>query len=138
MTMKYFDHVFCILFFLFFCIKNKWLLCTTYPKREVPLKALESLFWEHPFLRSLQSLIVATPLGMSRVKVCVRLKWPTIYPCLLHDFTWFCCLFFYLCLEMFVWYFCLCYHVCSLRSLTIIMYAIKTTNMYAPLSTIWW
>ena len=45
MTMKHFDHVFCILFFfLFFCIKNKWRLHTTYPKREVPLQAPESLF----------------------------------------------------------------------------------------------
>ena len=39
-------HLFiCIAFFL--CIKNKWWLHTTYPKREVPLKVLKSLFWEY-------------------------------------------------------------------------------------------
>ena len=32
------------LFFLIFCIKNKWRLHTTYPKREVPQKVPESLF----------------------------------------------------------------------------------------------
>ena len=53
MTMKYFGHVFCILFllFFFFCIKNKWKLHTTYPKSEAPLKALESLFLRAPFLK---------------------------------------------------------------------------------------
>ena len=30
---KYFDHVICIYFFLFFCIKNKWRLHTTTQKR---------------------------------------------------------------------------------------------------------
>ena len=35
-------------FFLFFCIKNKWQLHTTYPKREVPFKAPESLFLRAP------------------------------------------------------------------------------------------
>ena len=46
--MEYFDNVICIYFFLFFCIKNKWRLHPTYPKREVPLKAPKSLFLEHP------------------------------------------------------------------------------------------
>ena len=45
MTMKHFDHVFCI---LFFSIKNKWRPHTTYPKREVPLQAPESLFLRAP------------------------------------------------------------------------------------------
>ena len=73
MTMKYFDHIICISFFFFlFCIKNKWRLHTTYLKREVPLKAPKSLFLEHPKL--LRSLIVATPLGISRAKFRVRLK----------------------------------------------------------------
>ena len=37
---------FVISIFFFFCIKkNKWWLHTTYPKREVPQKVPESLFW---------------------------------------------------------------------------------------------
>ena len=52
-------------FFLFFCIKNKWRLHTTYPKREVLLKAPESLFWEHfcglshlEFIRTTHNIII--------------------------------------------------------------------------------
>ena len=110
--MKHFDHVFCI---LFFSIKNKWRVHATYPKREVPLQAPKSLFWEHP-LKKLWSLAVATPLGMSRGKLHIRFKWQNINPCLLHGLAWYCCLFVYLCLKMFVWYFCLCCHVCLLRA----------------------
>ena len=50
MTMKYFDHVFFLylVFSYFLYKKNKWWLHTTYLKREVSLKAPESLFWGHP------------------------------------------------------------------------------------------
>jgi len=50
MTMKYFANVFYLLFFLI-SFGYKWRLHTTYPKREVPLKAPESFFWENPFLK---------------------------------------------------------------------------------------
>ena len=49
--MEQFSHVklYVIFSYFVFCIKNKYQLHTTYPKREVPLKALKkSLFWEHP------------------------------------------------------------------------------------------
>ena len=45
------------LFFLIFCIKNKWQLHTTYPKREVPLKEPKSLFWEHPKFCNLSQVV---------------------------------------------------------------------------------
>ena len=109
--MKHFDHV---ILYLFFCIKNKWQLHTNYPKREVPWKSIQISFLRAP--QVLQSLTVATPLGMSRAKLHVRLQWPNIYPCHLHDFAWYCCLFIYLFLEMFVWYLCLCCHDCLLRA----------------------
>ena len=68
MTMKYFDHV--IFFFLIFLYKNISGDTTPLPKREVPLQALGSLF----FFRAPQwSLTVATPLGMSKAKLRVRL-----------------------------------------------------------------
>ena len=45
------------------------------------------------------------------------------------------CFVVYLCLEMFVWYFFLRCHVCLLRAFpTIIVCAIKTTNMHVPIS----
>ena len=45
MKMKQFSHVkLYLIFSYFFCIKNKWRLHITYPKREVPLKAPKSLF----------------------------------------------------------------------------------------------
>ena len=44
--MELFSHAFCNWYFFFFGIKkNKWQLHTTYPKREVPKKVPESLFW---------------------------------------------------------------------------------------------
>ena len=40
-------------FFLFFCIKNKWWLHTTYPKREVSFKAPKNLLFLEALLQSL-------------------------------------------------------------------------------------
>ena len=37
-----------LIFSFLFCIKNKWRLHITYPKREVPFKAPKNLFFERP------------------------------------------------------------------------------------------
>ena len=130
---------FLYLVFLIFCIKNKWQLHITYPKREVSLKALKNPFFFF-FLEALfRSLTVATPLGMLRAKFRVRLKWPNTYPCFLHSFAWYCCLFVYLyllrCCMIFCCMICCCLY-CLLKAFLNCHSVCHPNNMYAPFSTI--
>ena len=82
------------------------------------------------FLRD-TSLTVATPLGMSRAKLRIRLKWPNVYPCFLHGLAWYCCLFVYLCLMRYCMiFFCL---YCLLKSFPNCHCVCHPNNMYAPL-----
>ena len=81
-------------------------------KERYPKRYLDLFFEGHLFLRS---RIVATPLGMSRAKFCIRLKWPNVYLC----FAWSCCLFVYLCLMgccMIFWCIIICCLYCLLKS----------------------
>ena len=136
MRMKQFSHVkLYLVFFLIFFIKNKWRLHTTYPKREVPLKAPKYLFWEHPKVS--QSLTVATPLGMSRAKFRIRLKWPNMYPC----FAWSCVILLFVYLLCYMIFCCMicCYLYCLLKSFPNCHSVCHPNNMYAPLfNNLWW
>ena len=60
-----------------FCIKNKWRLHTTYPKREVPQKALQkiSLFLEAPNFGGLSHLLIAFELEVDAKKVLQGEPW---------------------------------------------------------------
>ena len=62
------------------------------PKKRGALKGTQISFLRSTFFS--RSLIVATPLEMSRAKLRIRLKWPNVYP----FFAWYSCLFVYLCL----------------------------------------
>ena len=98
-------------------------------------KVPEFLFWGTHFSKS---LTVATPLGMLRAKLHIKLKWQ-ICTFVLHGLAWYCCLFVYLwllrccmilCCMIFCCVYCLlktlpnCHGVCH-----------PNNNMYAPLST---
>ena len=69
----------------------------------------------HLFLRS---LTVVTPLGISRAKLCIRLKWP-MCTFVLHGLAWYSCLFVYLYLMgccMIFWCIIICCLYCLLKS----------------------
>ena len=86
------------------------------PKKRGVLKSTQKSFFFF-FLEALfRSLTVATPLGMLRAKFRVRLKWPNTYPCFLHSFAWYCCLFVYLYLLRCCMIFC-CMICCCLYCL---------------------
>ena len=133
--MKQFSYVFCIYYYYyFFGIKNKWLLHTTYPKREVSFKAPKIFFFWEALSRS---FTVAISLGMLRAKFRVRLKWPNMYPC----FAWSCMilLFIYLWLLRFCMILCcmiFCFVYCLLKAFpNCHSVCHPNNNMYTPLST---
>ena len=103
------------------------------PKKRGALKSTkkslffrEALFW---------SLIVATPQGTSRAKLRIRLTWPNIYPCFLHSFAWYCCLFIYLCLLRCCMIFCCMICCCLLKAFPNCHSVCHPNNMYPPFST---
>ena len=95
--------------------------------------ALKNLFFWEVLLRS---LIVVTPLGMSRAKLRVRLKWPNMYPC----FAWSCMILLFVCLFIFdemcmiFWFMVFCCVYCLLKSFPNCYSVCHPNNMYAPLS----
>ena len=133
-------YLYIFIFSYFFALKKKINGDSTplTQKREVSQKVPESLFWGTHFSKS---LTMATPLGMLRAKLHIKLKWQ-ICTFVLHGLAWYCCLFVYLCLMRCCIYFCcmiFCCLYCLLKYFPNCHSVWHPNNMYAPLfNNLWW